>query len=760
MIDPRTPDYDCPPSARRAGAFAYRPDGAGEGAPQVSVVTPCRDCGPELLSTATTVLGQSLQNFEWILADDGTTDPAALQRLREVSACDPRIRLLLPPPGGATGPGAARNRGAAAARAPLVFFLDGDDEIEPTTLEKCALYLASHPDAAFVKGYNVAFGADRYLHDGGFHEGRAFLHDNRATVCAMVRAAVLRDTGGFDETMRDGLEDWHFWLRCAEMGFWGGTIPEYLDWYRRREQHTHRWPAWHNPMARDAFVRSIPSLCPRLTGGWFPPHPRDEVMPFSGFGDAPPLTNPLASAKGTRRVLFIVPWFTMGGADKFNLRLMSQLRDRGFEITVCATTPGDQSWLPEFTAITPDVFVLPHIVRQNEAPMALRYLLGSRRPELVFMSNSELAYACLPYMRRHAPWAAFVDYTHMEEEGWKNGGWCRYGVGWQELLDLNIVTSEHLRKWMISRGACGERVEVCTINEDPDHWRVEPGVREAQRTAMGIAHETPTLVYAARLCEQKQPDVFLRTLLSLRRTGHAFCAIVAGDGPDRAFMDAFIREHALDSHVRMLGSVPAGKMPAVYAAADVLFLPSHREGIALSIFEAMAAGLPIVGADVGGQGELVTEPCGVLCPKGLDKEAQVEWYAGQLARLLQDPGRRALMGQAGKARIADEFSLRAMGDRMVWLFDRARGLAQRSTRQVPGERTCTEIAMLGVEYMNLERRVGELECRLRSAPAEPRACPAPLRHLMADRANDALKRVGLSSPLKRLVARMMNREEK
>jgi glycosyltransferase involved in cell wall biosynthesis len=757
MIDPRAPDFHSPPSARGAGAFVYRPGGGESGVPAVSVVTPCRDCGPELLATARSVLGQSLQNFEWILVDDGTAEPAALARLREVGQRDARIRLLAPEGAGARGPGAARNRGVRAAAAPLVFFLDGDDEIEPTTLEKCALYMASHPDAAFVKGYNVAFGAAEYLYRGGFHDGRAFLHDNRATVCAMIRAEVLAAVGGFDESMRGGLEDWHFWLRCAQAGRWGGTIPEFLDWYRRRERHTERWPVWDNPAARDEFVKGIPSAFPRLATGWFPDMPSEEMVSFGGVGGLPPLTNPLAGARGGKRILLIVPWFTMGGADKFNLRLMEQLRARGFEITVCATTPGDQSWLPEFTAITPDVFVLPHLVRQTDAPMVLRYLLESRRPDIVLMSNSELAYVCLPYMRACAPWATFVDYTHMEEEAWKNGGWCRYGVGWQDLLEMNIVTSRHLRNWMISRGADGDRVEVCTINEDPEQWRVEPGARERERAALGIAEGVPTMVYPARLCQQKQPDVFLKTLLALRESGQEVCALVAGDGPDRAYMEEFIREHGLEESVLMLGSVPAAKMPGVYAAADLFFLPSHREGIALSIFEAMACGLAIVGADVGGQAELVTPECGVLAPKGLDKGAQVAWYAKEVSLLLKDSTRREAMGRAGQERIASEFSLTAMGDRMVSLFERAQRYAKESPREVPSARTCSEIAMLGIEYMNVERRLCEVESRLNGVGARG---GAPLRHELADRLNDSLKRVGLSSVLKRLVGRAIDREGK
>src|SRR6185369_150205 len=106
----------------------------------------------------------------------------------------------------------------------LVFFLDSDDLIEPTTLEKSALHLACNPEFAFVKGYSVGFGAQEYLWSRGFHSGAAMLQENLVTATTMVRRSVLQSLGGFDESIRRGMEDWEFWLRAAGKGHWGETI--------------------------------------------------------------------------------------------------------------------------------------------------------------------------------------------------------------------------------------------------------------------------------------------------------------------------------------------------------------------------------------------------------------------------------------------------------------------------------------------------------------------------------------------------------
>ncbi len=80
------------------------------------------------------------------------------------------------------------------------------------------------------------------------------------------------------------------------------------------------------------------------------------------------------------------------------------------------------------------------------------------------MSNSEMGYHVLPYLRVHCPGPAYVDLSHMEEPWWKNGGHPRYGAGSQAMLDLNIVVSDHLKSWQVRQGADPERIEVCYVS--------------------------------------------------------------------------------------------------------------------------------------------------------------------------------------------------------------------------------------------------------------------------------------------------------
>jgi glycosyltransferase involved in cell wall biosynthesis len=783
MIDPRAPNYLSTPASPDRPRFAYAPRAGTESLPPiVSVITPFFNSHAHFEETARCILGQSLQRFEWIIINDGSTDPdslAALERYRPPASPDSRIRIIDHDCN--RGLSAARNTGFKAARADYVFQLDADDLIEPTTLETCAAFLATHPEYAFVKGWSVGFGAETYLWTRGFHEGPAFLEENIATATAMVRRSVHAAVGGYDEEIKGGLEDWEFWLRCGAAGHWGATIPEYLDWYRRREG---QWEAWENGVnveKRRQFRETLRARYPALFEGRFPQVPTRWPVAYEAVPGAAPFSNPLA--KPGRRLMLIVPWLTLGGADKFNRNVAAQLAARGgggWEITIATTLDGDHSWLPEFTRITPDVLAMPHFLRTADTPAYLRGLIESRRPDVVMISNSELAYLCLPYLRAHCPEPLYVDYCHMEEEYWKNGGYPRYAAASQAQLDLHIVSSEHLKGWISRRGAEPERIEVCRTCEDTELWRPDAEARARIRSELEIPEDRTVILYAGRIVQQKQPRVFANTmrLLAAEVGGgeRSFTALVAGDGPDLPWLRRFVEDYSLSGCVRFLGPVRTDEMPGTFAASDIFFLPSLWEGIALTIFEAMSAGLAVVGADVGGQRELVLEDCGVLIPRS-DEATEAAAYARELARLIADPGARAGMGRSARARITDHFKLSDLASRLEELFALAARWRARRPRRALEPALADELATRAVEYIrafwltetlwsereSLRASVSAFSARLNGAPPPDPTMLARqiieenVRYRIADRVNNLLKSLGLQRRVKRLAIRTLDR---
>jgi glycosyltransferase involved in cell wall biosynthesis len=288
----------------------------------------------------------------------------------------------------------------------------------------------------------------------------------------------------------------------------------------------------------------------------------------------------------------------------------------------------------------------------------------------VLISNSELGYMLLPYLRAHCPNVAFADYCHIEEERWKNGGYPRLAVEYQDQLDVNVVSSQHLKCWMVQRGADASRIQVCYTNIDPDVCSANERQAATIRQELGVREDAPLILYAGRICLQKQPKVFAATMARLRQHGHSFAALVAGDGEDLPWLADYLAKSNMTEDVRLLGAVSLEQMQRLMAAADIFFLPSQWEGIALSIYEAMASGVAVVGADVGGQRELVTADCGVLIARS-DEDTETAQYAEVLAQLLREPQRRAEMGLASRTRVSSHFHIEHMGKNMLEILQRA-----------------------------------------------------------------------------------------
>jgi hypothetical protein len=284
------------------------------------------------------------------------------------------------------GLSAARNTAFAHARTDFLFLLDDDDLLEPTAVEKTLACLVSHPGLAFANGFHVGFGAQQYVHRRGFHHGAAFLHHNLVVPHVLVRRSAFEAAGGFDESIVDGLEDWDFWLRCADRGLWGMTVPEPLTWYRRRPDHPSRWRNLARHEALAAFRARMRERYPRLYAGGFPRLGDVEGKASGCEGILP--ANELAST-GRRALVALPP-----SVDDVELvERVEQLAREGHEVSVAVLRGLDPSTRARLARRTPDVFVLRDFLAPDHHAAFLRHLVESRRPALVLGGENALVRA-------------------------------------------------------------------------------------------------------------------------------------------------------------------------------------------------------------------------------------------------------------------------------------------------------------------------------------------------------------------------------
>lgn len=398
-----------------------------------------------------------------------------------------------------------------------------------------------------------------------------------------------------------------------------------------------------------------------------------------------------------KKILLIVPGLVMGGADKFNLSLVQQLTCHGWRVAIASTETGNDIWYDEFIRYTADIFLLHKMMELKEYPCFLRDLIVSYQPEVVLISNSELGYLLLPYLRAHCPAQVYLDYCHSEEMQWRDGGFPAISLHYMNYLDATLVASAHLKQWMEGRGGVADRIFVRYVNVDTDNWRPDLTARRELRRCYGIAEDAVIILYAARLSPEKLPLLFAECMKALAAQGLSFVTLVAGEGELKADLERYVERHALNDQVIFVGNCPVAEMPALMAASDIFFLPSLYEGISVAVYEAMSCGLAVVAADVGGQRELVLDGAGVLIA-GVATRAARKRYVEALANLIADPAERQRMGKAARDLMLREFNITKMVDGFESLCEHA-AKNRRSVTPVLDEPAAGKSAEQAVEYI-------------------------------------------------------------
>src|SRR6266704_883750 len=183
-----------------------------------------------------------------------------------------------------------------------------------------------------------------------------------------------------------------------------------------------------------------------------------------------------------------------------------------------------------------------------------------------------------------------------------------------------------------------------------------------------------TVLFVGRLVERKGVN-HLVDAASLLVPGVDVRLVIVGDGPERARIEARVREQGLDGRVAVRGRVSDAELQAAYAAADVFVLPAvmdrrgDTEGLGVVLLEAMNHRVPVVASRIGGITDIVEDGVsGLLVPPG-DPDA----LAGAIGRLARDPELATRLGDAGYRRLGERFTWEAIVARWEAVYRAAAG---------------------------------------------------------------------------------------
>jgi glycosyltransferase involved in cell wall biosynthesis len=204
------------------------------------------------------------------------------------------------------------------------------------------------------------------------------------------------------------------------------------------------------------------------------------------------------------------------------------------------------------------------------------------------------------------------------------------------------------------------KIEVVPLGVDPEVFA--PVSRPASRES---GREFFQLLCVGRLVPEKGQHILLDAVSRLRQQGRDVRLILAGDGPSRAALEAFVRGRGMQPSVTFTGAINQDQIRAIYARADAFVLASFAEGVPVVLMEAMAMEIPCVATWIAGIPELIGDgTCGLLVSPGNPVA-----LAAAIARLLDDASLRLSLGEAGRRQVIEKYNLKSNVARLGRVFE-------------------------------------------------------------------------------------------
>ncbi len=228
-------------------------------------------------------------------------------------------------------------------------------------------------------------------------------------------------------------------------------------------------------------------------------------------------------------------------------------------------------------------------------------------------------------------------------------------------VDLVIAPSEGLRRVLYDLGV---RSPIEVVPNGVDLTRFRADVTPVARASLGIPEEDVLLIFSGRLGPEKNLHFLLRAFAGVQAAFPRTSLLLVGDGPERDNLEDLAVRSGLQEKIRFTGMVDYLQVPSYLAAADGFVTTSVTEVHPLSVIEALAAGLPVVGIQSPGVGDTITDG-----HDGLLSANDLAAYSAKLTRFLVQGDLRAQMAAVAPA-TAEKYAIERTGPILEAQYER------------------------------------------------------------------------------------------
>lgn len=576
--------------------------------PIITIVTPFFNGGKYIEDTAKAVLNQTFPFFEWLIIDDGSKDEEGLKKIEEIAKTDDRIKIYHKEN---TGLANTRDYGAkqSAKSAKYLFFLDDDDIIANTYLECAYWTLETNKGASWAFTDVIHFGEYEALATTRYNP-RNEIKQNVLVATALIKKSDFEKVGGYELKEKAINEDWNLWLKMIAAGMYPVRMSFFGFWYRRKvSAESELYKASKNKEKTQEIISETVKNIKNLKDGIeYPKQDYNWDIIHKNFDD---VIIPKYKKNNKIKILMIIPWMVIGGADKFNIDLIKGLNKDKFEITLITTEPNYNVWRERYENDTKAIYDLTSFLDRKYWLSFINYIIKKNNIDIIFNSNSTYGYSILPILKATYPNIPIMDYIHMEEWYNRNGGFSRDSSFVDSVIDKTFVCNENSKKILVNHFKRKED-EIKTIYIGVDEQKFNPSKYDKNKLKekYAINKNLKVISFIARIDYQKRPILFMKILEKLLKKIDDTIIIVAGDGPLLHKMKEMAKKAKIDDKIKFLGAIK--ETTDIYAISDLTVNCSIKEGLALTTYESLSMGVPVISADVGGQSEIINDNVGVI----------------------------------------------------------------------------------------------------------------------------------------------------